>query len=264
MGSYKAYIDQGLDLCPKIYLQDEPKSRTQHADHTEPPDDASAHITYERTASSSSPTHTSQDTESSRDYIASSSITSHASQDTRFALATPSSNRTHASQDIQSNPDIFSVSSSNQTRPSQDTQLARSTPTKNFIHASQGDLTTSPNNRNPSNHPSNPLLSHPSHLPEPQSSQTHRSKSKDSEPSPLPTPPQTLDPCPPCAKPLWSKVIRAPPPEPPGPRTPGLWSKALCSSTTPPPAPAPGAIKLEPPRRHGLFSRRPKGKRRGA
>ncbi|KFZ12230.1 hypothetical protein V502_07200 [Pseudogymnoascus sp. VKM F-4520 (FW-2644)] len=230
MGSYKAYLDQGLDLCPKIYLQDS-VPQIQHADHREPPDDVSTQFAYERTASSSTPTRP--------------------SQDTRFALTTPSSNRTHASQDIESTPD-FSASTSNPTRPSHDTQFARSTPTNNSIHASQGDLTTSSNNRTPSNPRSNPLLSPTPHLTEPQSSQTYRPKPNHRKPSPPPAPPQ-----PPCAKRLWSKCLRVPPPlESKNPRTPGLWTKVLSSSTTPPPASDPPGTELEAPRRHGLFSRR--------
>ncbi|OBT72147.1 hypothetical protein VF21_08786 [Pseudogymnoascus sp. 05NY08] len=262
MGSYKVYLEQGLDLCPKIYLQEDPDP---------PPDDASRQFAYERGASSRNPTHASQDTESARDYIATSSIPTRASedtesardyiasssiptrssQDTRFALTTPSSNRTQASQDIQITPDIFPASSSSPTRPSQDTHLARSIPTTN---ASQGDLTTSSNNRTPSIPRSTSLPSHPSYLPEPQTQPLHSQSlnPKDRNPSPPPAPPQPQGPCPPCAKRLWSKVLRAPPP--PEPRAPGLWTKVPCSSTTPPPAP--DAVEPEAPKPHGLFTRR--------
>ncbi|OBT87450.1 hypothetical protein VE02_04693 [Pseudogymnoascus sp. 03VT05] len=265
MGSYKAYLEQGLDLCPKIYLQEDPDP---------PPDDASRQFAYERGASSRNPTHASQDTESARDYIATSSIPTRASedtefardyvasssiptrssQDTRFALTTPSSNRTQASQDLQITPDIFPASPSNPTRPSQYSELARSI-TTNSSHDSQGDLTTSSNNLTPSIPRSNPLPSHPSHLPDPQPLHSQSLNLKDRNPSPPPAPPQPQGPCPPCAKRLWSKVLRAPPPpEPLSPRTPGLWIKVLCSSTTPPPAP--DTIESEAPKPHGLFTRR--------
>ena len=273
MGSYKAYLEQGLDLCPKIYLQEDPDPQTQHAHYLDPQDVVSQDIefAYECTASSSKPTHDSQDIESAPDYIASSSIPTRSSkdtefapdyiasssiptrssQDTRFALTTSSSNRTNGSRDIQFTPDISSASLSNPTRPSQDTQLDRSTPT----HNSQGDFTASPNNRTPSHPRSNPLSCHSSHLPELQTSHTDRPKSKDREPSPPRAAPQLHDPCPPCAKRLWSKVIRAPPPlEPPSPRPPGLWTKVLCSPTTPPPASDPSEPEASRP--HGSLSRR--------
>ncbi|KFY70425.1 hypothetical protein V499_09180 [Pseudogymnoascus sp. VKM F-103] len=265
MGSYKAYLEQGLDLCPKIYLQEDPDP---------PPNDVSREFAYERAASSrdlthasqdtectgdyiatsSIPTRASEDTESPPDYIATSSIPTRTSQDTRFALTTPSSNRTHVSQDIQLPPDVFSASSSNATRPSQDTHLARSIPTTNSSQDSHGDLTTSSNNHTPSTPRSNPLshLAHPSE-PNPLPSQSLNSKNRN--PSPPPAIQQPQGPCPPCAKRPWSKVLRAPPPpEPPSPHAPGLWTKVLCSSTTPPPAPdtvAPEALKP-----HGLFTRR--------
>ncbi|OAF58313.1 hypothetical protein VC83_06519 [Pseudogymnoascus destructans] len=257
MGSYKAYLEQGLDLCPKIYLQEDPDPQTQDADYPgRPPDGASQgrQFDYERTASSSNPNHASQGTESARDYIATSSIPIRSSQDTRFALPTPSSNRSHASQDMQVTPDVFSASSSNPTRPNQDTQVTRSIPTSNSSRDSHGDLTTSSNNRTQSTPRSNPL-SHLTRPSEPNPLPSQSLNSKDRNPSPPPAPPHPPGPCPPCAKRLWSKVLRAPPPpEPPSPRTPGLWTKVLCSSTTPPLAPDP--TEQEAPRPHGLFTKR--------
>ncbi|KFY06128.1 hypothetical protein V491_08839, partial [Pseudogymnoascus sp. VKM F-3775] len=53
MGSYKAYLEQGLDLRPKIYLHDDPDPQTKHANHPEPLDDVSQckGSDYEKTAS---------------------------------------------------------------------------------------------------------------------------------------------------------------------------------------------------------------------
>ncbi|KFX90323.1 hypothetical protein O988_08258 [Pseudogymnoascus sp. VKM F-3808] len=259
MGSYKAYLEQGLDPCPKIYVQEEPEPPLQHADDPEPPDDVRQckQFDYECTASSSNPTRGSQDTGVVRDCIGSSSVPTQSSQDTRFAVTTSSSNRTHVSQDIQVTPGIASASSSNPTtRASQDSYPTGSTPPNNSIHANQNDFRAPPRNPTPSAPLSNPLQSHSTHLLETDNLQTQSLNTEGRNPSPPPAAPHQCDPCPPCAKRLWSKVLCSP--QPPSeakiPRGSGLWSKVLCSPATPPQereSPEPQA-----PRPHGLFARR--------
>ncbi|KFX87566.1 hypothetical protein V490_08156, partial [Pseudogymnoascus sp. VKM F-3557] len=189
MGSYKAYLEQGLDLCPKIYVPEEPEPPLQHADDPEPPDDVSQgkQLDYECTASSSNPTRGSHDTGIARDHIVSSSVPTRSSQDTRFALTTSSSNRTHASQDIQVTPGIVSASSSNPTtRASQDSYPAGPTPPKNSIHANQSDFRAPPRNPTPSTPRSKPLPSHPTHLLETDNLQTQSLNPEDRDLSPPP------------------------------------------------------------------------------
>ncbi|KFY51753.1 hypothetical protein V497_08881 [Pseudogymnoascus sp. VKM F-4516 (FW-969)] len=258
MGSYKAYLEQGLDLCPKIYVQEEPEPPLQHADDPEPPDDVSQgkQLDYECTASSSNPTRRSHDTGIARDHIVSSSVPTRSSQDTRFALTTSSSKRTHASQEIQVTRGVVSASSSNSTiRSSQDRHPAGSTPPNLSIYANQSDFRAPPRNPTPSTPRSNPLPSQPTHPLETGLLRSQSLKSEDRTQSPPPPAQQKCDPYPPCAKRLWSKVLCSPPPaEAKPPRSSGLWSKVLCSPATPPQereSPEPQA-----PRPHGLFTRR--------
>ncbi|KFY25180.1 hypothetical protein V493_04784 [Pseudogymnoascus sp. VKM F-4281 (FW-2241)] len=220
MGSYKAYLEQGLDLCPKIYLPDDREPQTQHVDYPELPDDVrqGTQFAYERKATLNTPTHASQgqDIGPTRDFIAPLRIPTRPTQDTDSAHD-------------------FIAPSSIPTRPSQDTPS---------------------NNRTPSNSRSNPrsnsLSSHQSHLSRPDPLHSQSLNSKDSNPFPPPAPPQPRSPC---YKPLWSKVTRAPPP--PSPRTTGLWTNGLRSSTATPPL-APDAVELEASRPDGLFARRRK------